>query len=121
VTQDFLALLPVITSHRPEKRNVLDDRLVVEALAVIRAAEREGRCVGIIHAERAVLCAGADRGGVGDGAKNASLRIQSQILQSHPVLDLIERIRVSRVYWIAAIQGRPLDLGGRLSALRELH
>lgn len=97
----------IVTIDRPERRNALDRTAVDDLLAAVTGAA-EGTRVLVLTGAGGHFCAGADLGGVEDGAFTGRLRVLLDALRSAPFVTL------------AAADGAALGAGTQLAVACDL-
>lgn len=108
----------LITLHRPEKRNALNDELVAALKAALREADADESVRAIvIRGAGKDFCSGADLSSI---QKIATASFEENVEDARSLADLFSLIREVRVPVIAAVHGRALAGGCGLATSCDL-
>jgi len=108
----------VLTLNRPEKRNALNDDLIVELKDALRAADADESVRAIIiRGAGKDFCSGADLSSI---QKIAGATYEENVEDARQLAELFELIRKVRQPVIAAVHGRALAGGCGLATACDL-
>ncbi len=108
----------LITLNRPEKRNALNDALVIDLKTSLRAADaNEAVRVVVITGAGADFCSGADLAAL---QKISESSVTENLEDAQSLMELFALIRRVRVPVVAAVRGRALAGGCGLATACDL-
>src|SRR5438132_17710 len=98
-----------LTMNRPEKRNALNDELIIALKAALRRADQDDNVrVAILSGAGSDFCAGADLSAL---QKISTASVAENLDDAHSLMELFVLIRKVRIPVVAAVRGRALAGG----------